>query len=333
MKLSVIVNNYNYARFLGQAIDSALGQLSGEDELIVVDDGSTDGSREVLLRYAETPGVCIVEQANQGQLGAMLAGLEQAHGDLLLMLDADDYYLAGYLRRLRELSQAHPEVDMFFSAAQPGGDCQPRRLRAIEEMLEGMALEPGVTGSTRWATLYTGEYVGSPTSGLALRRELADRILAVREGLKDTLVINRRICRLLRLPADSHSIRRLSGDGIMVRIAGALGSLKYYNRQPAFFYRIHNTNAFARINRLGRIYLRLVLLRQFPGLMRKVVGSRAPDVEAVIDEARGRSRPLRRKRRLRLTLNYLYIAARARGGLRRKLAAMILIPRLILGRR
>lgn len=333
MKLSVIVNNYNYARFLGQAIDSALSQLTDEDELIVIDDGSTDGSHDVLMRYAGSTGVRVFEQANQGQLGAMLAGLEQAQGELLLMLDSDDYYLAGYLQRMRELAQAHPQVGMFFSAAQPGGDCPPHQLRAVGRMLEGMALEPGVTGATRWTTLYTGEYVGSPTSGLALRRGLADRILAARDRLDDTLVINHGICRLLRLPTDSHSIRRLSGDGIVVRAAGAAGSLKYYDPRPAFFYRIHDTNAFARINRPGRIYLRLVLLRQFPMLMRNAFATRRPDVDEVFEEARGRSRPLRLKRRLRLTLNYLYTITPARGGLRRKLGAMASIPRFFLARR
>lgn len=326
MKLSVVMNNYNYAGFLGQAIDSALDQLGPDDELVVVDDGSTDGSHEILDRYEGDSRVRIVRQPNQGQLAAMFNGLAAARGDLLLLLDSDDHYLDGYIDRVRALGREHPDVDLFFSAARLGGDGTPQQIEGIERMLARMELEPGPTGKTRWTTLYTGEYVGTPTSGLALRRDLVERVLAIRDRIDDRLAIGERICTLLRLPRDSHSIRRLSGDGILVRAAGAVGGEKYYVPEPGFHYRIHGGNAYARINRIGRLYLRLARGRQIARLLRDAFEPRRPHVDEVVAEARGRSRPMRRKRRLRVMLNYLYAAMRARGGPISRVAAVFRIP-------
>ncbi len=329
MKISVVVNNFNYGRFLAEALERALEQLGSEDELIVVDDGSTDESREVLAEYADHPQMRVFEQPNQGQLGTMLDGLQAARGDLQLLLDSDDFYLPGYLGRVRALAEAHPEVDLFFSAAQPGGDCPPARIDAMNAMLARMELEAGPTGPSRWTTLYTGEFIGTPTTGIALRRNLVERILRIRGQLDDRLRLGTHISALLRLPVDSHAVRRISGDGLLLRGAGALGSIKYYDPRPAFYYRIHGTNAYARINRLGRLYMRLKRGRQVAGLLRGALEIEKPAVADVVDEARTRSRPLRRRRRVRVTMNYIYTALRARGGPAAKVGALVIIPRVI----
>jgi glycosyltransferase involved in cell wall biosynthesis len=333
MTLSVVVNNYNYGRYLADALDHALVQLAPGDEIVVVDDGSTDESPEILARYADEPAVRVLRQSNQGQLGAMLDGLAAARGELMLLLDSDDYYLDGYLERVRDLAHAHPEIDLFFSAAQPAGDCSPQRVMAIDQMLARMELEPGPTGQTRWTTLYTGEFVGTPTSGVALRRRLAERILAARDNFDDDMAINERIGRMLRLPQDSHSIRRLSGDGVILCAASATGAMKYYDPRPAFYYRIHQDNAYARINRLGRLYLRLTRAAQIARQLRAVYDLPAPDVDDVVAEARGRSRPVRFKRRLRLVLNYVYVMLKGRGSTLRKLGALARIAGAMLGPR
>jgi glycosyltransferase involved in cell wall biosynthesis len=332
-RLSVVVNNYNYARFLPEALDRALAQLAPGDEVVVVDDGSTDASADVLARYADEPAVRVFEQTNQGQLGAVLDGLEHARGDVLLLLDSDDYYLDGYLDRVRELADAHPGVDLFFSKPRPGGDGGPQRIDAMNRMLDRMELEPGPTGATRWTTLLTGEFVGTPTSGVALRRRLAERILAVRECFDDDLSIDETVAKLLRLPRESHSTRRLSGDGIVVRAAGACGGMKFYDPRPAFFYRVHASNAYARINRFGRLYMRLTRGAQIARQLREAFDAATPDVDEVVAEARGRSRPLKSKRRIRLMLNYLYCVFNARGGPLRKVAALARIPAAMLGKR
>ena len=86
--MSIVVNNHNYARFLPDALDSALGQRGVNVEVIVVDDGSTDDSREVIARYADR--TVVVLQENLGQKAAFNAGLAAATGDIVMFLDSDD---------------------------------------------------------------------------------------------------------------------------------------------------------------------------------------------------------------------------------------------------
>jgi len=85
---SVIVNNYNYARFLREAIDSALDQTYRNTEVIVVDDGSTDGSREIIASYGDR--IIPVLKENGGQNSALNAGFSLSRGDVILFLDSDD---------------------------------------------------------------------------------------------------------------------------------------------------------------------------------------------------------------------------------------------------
>ena len=86
--VSVIITNYNYARFLRTAIDSVLGQTLAGVECIVVDDGSTDGSKDIIAGYT---GLKSIFQQNKGQAAALRAGAAIACGDIIISLDADDY--------------------------------------------------------------------------------------------------------------------------------------------------------------------------------------------------------------------------------------------------
>lgn len=90
--VSVVINNHNYGQYLGLAVDSALRQTHPRIEVIVVDDGSTDGSRAVVASYGDR--VRAVLKDNGGQISAVQAGLELARGDAVLVLDSDDVLLA-----------------------------------------------------------------------------------------------------------------------------------------------------------------------------------------------------------------------------------------------
>lgn len=89
MLCSIIINNYNYARYLGKTIESALGQTYPDCEVVVVDDGSTDESVEVIRGYGAR--VVSILKSNGGQGSAMNAGFSKSRGDLILFLDADDW--------------------------------------------------------------------------------------------------------------------------------------------------------------------------------------------------------------------------------------------------
>lgn len=87
-RISVIIRCYNYARFVGQAIDSVLAQGYPALDLVVVNDGSTDDSLSVIRDHAR--GAMIIDQANHGQLATCNAGFAASKGDIVIFLDADD---------------------------------------------------------------------------------------------------------------------------------------------------------------------------------------------------------------------------------------------------
>lgn len=89
--VSIIINNYNYARFLLEAIDSALCQTFQLTEVIVVDDGSTDQSPDMICGYGKR--VTSILKKNGGQASALNAGFAASRGDLVIFLDADDILL------------------------------------------------------------------------------------------------------------------------------------------------------------------------------------------------------------------------------------------------
>lgn len=106
-KISVIIPNYNYGRYLSQAIESVLTQSYKNIELIVVNNGSTDDSLDVLRFYENR--IRLINQANLGQSGARNSGLANATGDLVAFLDADDLWesskLAKQIALISEASQ------------------------------------------------------------------------------------------------------------------------------------------------------------------------------------------------------------------------------------
>lgn len=324
--LSVVINNYNYAAFLSEALDSALTQLAPGDEVVVVDDGSRDESREILSRYRGQPRLRIVEQVNQGQVAAVFNGLAESRGDLCLLLDSDDWFLPGYLSRIRRLAQRNPEVELFFSAPILGGPSE-EDVAATQAIFEAMALPEGETGVSRWGT-WVGEFVGTPTSGLAARRSLVERFLAVREQLPDYWPVDQRLLPWLRTSHKRHAAFRLSADGIIVRGSSILGVRKYYCSEPGFYYRIHGGNAFATLGPVARKYLNLHRGRQICRIAAAAFDvPTCPAVEEVIAEVRQRSRPLRWRRRSRLALSYQVAVLRARGAWWRRLAGVAVVLR------
>jgi glycosyltransferase involved in cell wall biosynthesis len=108
MLASIIVNNHNYARYLRFAIDSALAQSHPDVEVIVVDDGSTDGSRDIMASYGER--ITPIYKRNGGQASALNVGVEAAHGDMLFFLDSDDVLKVDIVEHVVKAVEADPRV-------------------------------------------------------------------------------------------------------------------------------------------------------------------------------------------------------------------------------
>ncbi len=103
-KVSVIIPNYNYARYVGQAIDSVLQQSYRNFEVIVVNNGSTDNSIEILQTFGDK--IRLIDQPNLGQSGARNSGLSESRGEYIAFLDADDLWEPTKLeKQIRLMSQ------------------------------------------------------------------------------------------------------------------------------------------------------------------------------------------------------------------------------------
>jgi len=106
--VSIIINNYNYARFLATAVDSALAQTYPRVEVIIVDDGSTDDSATVMSSYEHR--ATIVLKRNGGQASALNAGMCRCKGDIVIFLDSDDALLPDTAERVVHAFMAHSDV-------------------------------------------------------------------------------------------------------------------------------------------------------------------------------------------------------------------------------
>lgn len=119
-KVSVLVPTFNRAALLPAALDSLLGQSRRPDEIIVVDDGCTDGTLQVLDRYAGR--VQVIGQANTGKSGALNRGLAAASGSVVWFFDDDDVALPDTLERHLRALEEQPEAGFTLS---PGWMCDP----------------------------------------------------------------------------------------------------------------------------------------------------------------------------------------------------------------
>lgn len=100
-KISVIIPVYNAEKYLARCVDSLLSQTYGDLEIIIIDDGSKDGSGALIDGYAERDGrITAVHKENGGVSSARNLGLKQAHGEYIAFIDADDYVKENYIEVL-----------------------------------------------------------------------------------------------------------------------------------------------------------------------------------------------------------------------------------------
>lgn len=213
ISISVVITNYNYGRFVGAAIDSALALEHRPVQVIVVDDGSTDDSQQVIARYGSS--VAVVRRVRGGQGAAMNAGWRAATGEVVFFLDADDMLLPDVAGRVTDtfigrpdLSRVQFPLQVVDEAAQPIGEgIPPRRKRLFD-------------GDPRHALLrYPDDIVWQPTSGNAFAKRALDAVLPMPEEPY-------RICAdyyLLNMTALHGDVAALDRAGAQYRVHGRNG--------------------------------------------------------------------------------------------------------------
>ncbi|MBL8132610.1 MAG: glycosyltransferase [Anaerolineae bacterium] len=168
-RVSILTPSYNQAQFLPATIDSVLSQDYPEIEYLIVDGGSSDGSRAVLEAIRD-PRVRWVSEKDKGQANALNKGLQAATGDILTFINSDDRLLPGAVRFAVEHFAAHPETDLLH------GDCE-----AIDT--DGRHLHVLTSAPLDLAAWLTGRHPNVHQPGTFWRRRLTDRIGLFDEGM------------------------------------------------------------------------------------------------------------------------------------------------------
>lgn len=210
--VSIIINNYNYDRFLSGAIDSALCQSYRPIEVIVVDDGSSDNSRAVIAGYGNR--VIPVLKENGGQASAFNAGFACSQGEIVIFLDADDVLLPHVVEHVVAVFRTTPEVakvqyrlEVIEGSGVPTGMFRPPRHR------------PMPSGDLRHQVLsFPDDISWQPTSGNAFAASVLRQILPMPE-------------KFYRICADYY----LSN---LTPLLGAVVSLE----EVGGYYRVHGAN-------------------------------------------------------------------------------------------
>lgn len=164
--VSIVICNYNYAHFIADAIESALMQHWATKEIIVVDDGSTDSSFEVVSRFGNQ--VRLITQANGGQLAAYNTGFEHVSGDIVLFLDSDDRLLTEATQKVAQafqdpsVARVQYKLELIDAQGKPQGSVIPTLLA-----------EGDLANAVRSGVLF----LASPGSGNAYRSSVLRRLM------------------------------------------------------------------------------------------------------------------------------------------------------------
>ena len=176
LPVDIVITNHNYARFLPEAIESACAQTHAEVNVIVVDDGSSDGSREVLRRFSDRVEVVLKEQG--GQASAINAGVERCRGEVLLLLDADDVLRPQAAERVAAAFAAGPRL----SKVQFPMAVVDTERRPTGEVKPGGHLEAPVGDQSAAELAFPFDLAWLPGGGTGFRTEAVRRILPVPEA-------------------------------------------------------------------------------------------------------------------------------------------------------
>ena len=162
--ISVVIPLYNKVHFIKATIESVLAQTYTDMEIIIVNDGSTDGSVDVVKSFRDSR-IRLIDQSNGGVSKARNHGLREAKGDFIALLDADDTWCPGFLQTMTTLAKQYPQESVF-GAAQVN--------RPIKTLPEGVSLVKD----------FCSFFYCFCTGSLLIKREVFEEVGYFREGIQ-----------------------------------------------------------------------------------------------------------------------------------------------------
>ena len=164
MKISVIIPLYNKEHYIERTLQSVLTQTYQDWEVIIIDDGSTDNSANIVLTTID-PRIKFFQQANCGVSATRNRAIKLATGDFVAFLDADDEWMDDYLDKMVELSLSYPNYFVF---------CSAQKDRPIHTLPEGVSI---INDHCLYDYIYF-------TGCMFIKKEVFDKVGGFREGIQ-----------------------------------------------------------------------------------------------------------------------------------------------------
>ena len=232
VSLSVIIPNHNYATYVGAAIRSALEIRWPKVEVIVVDDGSTDNSLEVINEFADE--VTVIGQPNAGQMPSCVNGFRRSSGEVIIFLDSDDTLHSNVMTEIASVwskaaSKYQFQMRVIDAQGLPTGNVLPQYFSC-----------PTSEDIRRWMTT-TGAYPTPPGSGNAYPRWFVERVFGFDSDFVD------------RAP-DSYLLAAAPACGDIVTITKPLADYRVHGLNHGAFLQLDDTRFAREINLTRRRY-------------------------------------------------------------------------------
>jgi glycosyltransferase involved in cell wall biosynthesis len=210
MKISILIDNYNYAKFLPECIESVLNQTYQNFEIIIVDDGSNDNSKEIIKDYAKKDKrIKSIFKENGGQASAFNEGIKHCTGEIICFLDSDDKFKPQKLEKVAKVYKKGYEY-----------------IINDYELIGDTSYENGpyypYGGYNLFLVYYLNSFAGSTTSNITISKKLANKIFSI-----------------------SHEeYFKIRADDVIVMTASMMSEM-YFIEDELTEYRIHGKNLFA----------------------------------------------------------------------------------------
>jgi glycosyltransferase involved in cell wall biosynthesis len=277
LSISVVIPTFNRAHLVGRALASVLREVGESDEVIVIDDGSTDNTQGIIEGFADTR-VRYIRQNNSGAGVARNHGVRECRGELIAFLDSDDEWLPGRVAVQRRFMDARPDVLFSFTDMAPGGDAalKPWILRSWQSDANGWPeamgapikyssiadLPPGISDFDVYvADIYLAEMKASYlfVQCMMVRRQEAGTALRFAEGVATW--------------EDWECFGRLARRGLMAHLT-YIGAVQHK----------HSGRRLTQADWVQRAESRLVVLRNVWGCDPKFLGEYGDEYRALVRE-------------------------------------------------